>query len=48
MTLQLQPRTSWWETYGRCTQTAPEAFDSERLWNLTRGSGAGSEFRGTS
>ena len=37
MTLQLKPGTSWWETYGRCTQAAPEAFDSDRLRNLTRG-----------
>ena len=37
MPLQLKPGTSWWETYGRCTQAAPEAFDSDRLRNLTRG-----------
>ena len=37
MSLQLKPGTSWWETYGRCTQAAPEAFDSDRLRNLTRG-----------
>ncbi len=37
MTLLLKPGTSWWETYGRCTQAAPEAFDSDRLRNLTRG-----------
>src|ERR1700691_1068303 len=37
MTLQLKPGTSWWETYGRCTQAAPEAFDSDRLRNLARG-----------
>jgi acyl-CoA reductase-like NAD-dependent aldehyde dehydrogenase len=37
MALSLKPGTSWWETYGRCTQVAPEAFDSDRLRNLTRG-----------
>ncbi len=37
MALLLKPGTSWWETYGRCTQVAPEAFDSDRLRNLTRG-----------
>src|SRR3984885_7154427 len=28
---------SWWETYARCVQAAPEAFDSDRLRNLVRG-----------
>ena len=37
MTLVLKPGTSWWETYGRCVAAAPEAFDSDRLRNLTRG-----------
>jgi len=37
MSLQLKPGTSWWETYGRCAREAPEAFDSDRLRNLTRG-----------
>jgi acyl-CoA reductase-like NAD-dependent aldehyde dehydrogenase len=37
MSLILKPGTSWWETYGRCTQAAPEAFDSDRLRNLSRG-----------
>lgn len=37
MALRLKPGTSWWETYGRCTRAAPEAFDSDRLLNLTRG-----------
>jgi acyl-CoA reductase-like NAD-dependent aldehyde dehydrogenase len=37
MGLMLKPGTSWWETYGRCTQVAPEAFDSDRLRNLSRG-----------
>ena len=37
MTLQLKPGTSWWETYARCVQVAPEAFDSDRLRNLIRG-----------
>src|SRR6185437_2627042 len=35
--LSLKPGMSWWETYGRCTQVAPEAFDTDRLRNLTRG-----------
>ncbi len=37
MTLVLKSSTSWWETYGRCVSVAPEAFDSDRLRNLTRG-----------
>jgi acyl-CoA reductase-like NAD-dependent aldehyde dehydrogenase len=37
MGLVLKPGTSWWETYGRCVSVAPEAFDSDRLRNLTRG-----------
>src|SRR5579862_1670028 len=37
MGLVLKPGTSWWETYGRCVAVAPEAFDSDRLRNLTRG-----------
>ena len=39
MTLVLKPGTSWWETYGRCVSASPgsEAFDSDRLRNLTRG-----------
>src|ERR1700722_15106120 len=37
MALVLKPGTSWWETYGRCVSVAPEAFDSDRLRNLTRG-----------
>lgn len=37
MPLILKPGTSWWETYARCIQVAPEAFDSDRLRNLTRG-----------
>ena len=37
MSLMLKPGSSWWETYARCTQVAPEAFDSDRLRNLTRG-----------
>jgi len=37
MPLMLKPGTSWWEAYGRCTQVAPEAFDSDRLRNLSRG-----------
>ena len=37
MSLILKSGTSWWETYARCIQVAPEAFDSDRLRNLTRG-----------
>ena len=37
MALQLKPGTSWWETYARCVQVAPEAFDSDRLRNLIGG-----------
>ena len=37
MTLVLKPGTSWRETYARCLSVAPEAFDSDRLRNLTRG-----------
>jgi len=37
MSMTLKPGTSWWETYGRCVSVAPEAFDSDRLRNLTRG-----------
>src|SRR5882724_12891391 len=37
MSLQLKSGTSWWETYARCIEAAPEAFDSDRLRNLTGG-----------
>jgi acyl-CoA reductase-like NAD-dependent aldehyde dehydrogenase len=37
MSLQLKPGTSWWETYARCVQAAPEAFDSDRILNLVGG-----------
>jgi acyl-CoA reductase-like NAD-dependent aldehyde dehydrogenase len=37
MGLILKPGTSWWETYARCVSVAPEAFDSDRLRNLSRG-----------
>ena len=37
MPLVLKSGTSWWETYARCVQVAPEAFDSDRLRNLVRG-----------
>ncbi len=37
MALILKSGTSWWETYARCVQAAPEAFDSDRLRNLTQG-----------
>src|SRR5271155_1604041 len=35
--LVLKSGMSWWETYARCVQVAPEAFDSDRLRNLIRG-----------
>jgi acyl-CoA reductase-like NAD-dependent aldehyde dehydrogenase len=37
MALMLKPGTSWWETYARCVRAAPEAFESDRLLNLTQG-----------
>ncbi len=37
MTLTLKRGTSWWETYARCEQVAPEAFESDRLRNLIHG-----------
>jgi acyl-CoA reductase-like NAD-dependent aldehyde dehydrogenase len=33
----LKSGMSWWETYARCVRAAPEAFDSDRLRNLTQG-----------
>ena len=35
--LILKAGTSWSETYARCVAVAPEAFESDRLRNLTRG-----------
>ena len=37
MTLVLKDGTSWAETYRRCMQVAPEAFDSDRIRNLIGG-----------
>ena len=37
MSLTLKRGTSWWETYARCVDVAPEAFDSDRLRNLVHG-----------
>jgi acyl-CoA reductase-like NAD-dependent aldehyde dehydrogenase len=37
MGLQLKPFTAWWETYARCVQLAPEAFDPDRVRNLIGG-----------
>jgi len=37
MALHLKPGTSWTETYARCTSAAPEAFDQDRILNLTGG-----------
>lgn len=37
MSTMLKPGFSWWETYTRCINAAPEAFDSDRLRNLSRG-----------
>jgi hypothetical protein len=31
MGLTMKRGTSWWETYARCVDVAPEAFDSDRL-----------------
>jgi acyl-CoA reductase-like NAD-dependent aldehyde dehydrogenase len=42
MSLQLKPGTSWSETYARCVQVAPEAFEPDRIRNL-----AGGEWRRT-
>ena len=36
-TLQLKPGTSWSETYARCVEVAPEAFGSDRIYNLIGG-----------
>ena len=35
--MRVKPGTSWSETYARCVQAAPEAFDPDRLRNLTGG-----------
>lgn len=35
--LKLKPGFSWRETYASCTRAAPEAFDQDRILNLTRG-----------
>ena len=35
--LSIKPGTSWPETYERCTQAAPEAFDEDRILNLIGG-----------
>lgn len=37
MSLVLKDGTSWAETYRRCMQVAPEAFDSDRIRNLIAG-----------
>src|ERR1700679_1925287 len=37
MGLVLKSGTSWWEAYESCVEVGPEAFDSDRLRNLTRG-----------
>ena len=37
MTLVLKQGTSWAETYRRCMQAAPEAFDPDRIRNLMAG-----------
>ena len=37
MTLVLKDGTSWAETYRRCMQAAPEAFDPDRIRNLIAG-----------
>ena len=35
--LQLKPGCSWAETYARCVSVAPEAFESDRIRNLSHG-----------
>ena len=37
MTLQIKPGTSWVEVYARARAAAPEAFDADRILNLTGG-----------
>ena len=37
MTLQVKPGTSWDEVFGRARAAAPEAFDADRILNLTGG-----------
>ncbi len=37
MTLQVKPGTSWNEVYARARSVAPEAFDADRILNLTGG-----------
>ena len=37
MTLQLKPGTAWADVYARARAAAPEAFDADRILNLTSG-----------
>src|SRR6476469_6909259 len=37
MTLQLKPGTAWADVYARARSAAPEAFDEDRILNLTGG-----------
>ncbi|MBC7373484.1 MAG: aldehyde dehydrogenase family protein, partial [Frankiales bacterium] len=37
MTLQIKPGTTWDEVYARARAAAPEAFDTDRISNLTGG-----------
>ena len=37
MTLQIKPGTTWVEVYDRARAAAPEAFDADRILNLTGG-----------
>ena len=37
MSLTVKRGMSWWETYARCVEVAPEAFESDRLRNLIHG-----------
>ena len=37
MTLQIKPGTTWDEVYARARAAAPEAFDADRILNLSGG-----------
>ncbi|MCW2667398.1 MAG: aldehyde dehydrogenase family protein [Frankiales bacterium] len=38
MTMQIKPGTAWADVYARAQSAAPEAFDADRILNLTGGS----------
>ena len=37
MTLQLKPGTAWEDVYAQARAAAPEAFEADRIRNLTNG-----------